>query len=75
MEYRSSPSFLFDLWLKEGVVSVEISFLDDIGWSTSLILVDFSFEDCTSPDSLRFKLDRSKGDVAEESSEIREHEF
>jgi hypothetical protein len=69
--YRSRPSlevFLLDPCLKGRVVLVEVSLLDDIGWSASLILGDFSLKDCTSPDSLRFKLDGPKGDIAEESS-------
>lgn len=48
---------------------IEVFLLDDIGWSASLILGDFSvLKDCTSPDSLRFKWDGPKDDVAEESS-------
>lgn len=59
--------------MKGRVVFDKDSFLDDIGLSTSLIFGDFSFKDCTSLDSLRFKLDGPKGDVAEESSEIGDH--
>jgi len=69
IEYRSTPSFLLDPWWKGRVVFVE-GFLDDIGWSASLTLGDFSFsKDCTSPDSLGLKLDGPKGDIAEEPSE------
>jgi hypothetical protein len=60
--------FLLDPCLKGKVVLVEVFLLDDIGWSASLILVDFSLKNCTSPDSLRFELDGPKGDIAEESS-------
>ena len=73
IEYRSRPSlevFLLDPCLKGKVALVEVSLLDDIGWSASLILGDFDFslKDCTSPDNLRFKLDGPKGDITEESS-------
>jgi hypothetical protein len=61
--------FLLDPCLKGRVMFIEVFLLDDIGWSASLILGDFSvLKDCTSPDSLRFKWDGPKDDVAEESS-------